>query len=101
MDVGQCNDTIVAIEIALMLAELFNTTVDKLPLSIVLTWMEQKAVAIFWTLLALGLKGVYIGPVLPAWLNNKDLLEILVKNYDVKLISTPEEDLKQILKVEK
>jgi hydroxylamine reductase len=49
----------------------------------------------------LGLKGVYIGPVLPAWLNNKDLLEILVKNYDVKLISTPEEDLKQILKVEK
>jgi len=101
LDVGQCNDTIVAIEIALMLAELLNTTVDKLPLSIVLTWMEQKAVAIFWTLLALGLKGVYIGPVLPAWLNNKDLLEILVKNYDVKLISTPEEDLKQILKVEK
>ncbi|HBT38979.1 MAG: hydroxylamine reductase [Pseudothermotoga sp.] len=98
LDVGQCNDTIVAIEIALMLSELLNTPVDKLPLSIVLTWMEQKAVAIFWTLLALGLKGIYIGPVLPAWLN-KDLLEILVSNYAVKLISSPEEDLKQILKV--
>ncbi len=98
LDVGQCNDTIVAIEIALMLSELLNTPVDRLPLSIVLTWMEQKAVAIFWTLLALGLKGIYIGPVLPAWLN-KDLLEILVSNYAVKLISSPEEDLKQILKV--
>lgn len=98
LDVGQCNDTIVAIEIALMLSELLNTPVDRLPLSIVLTWMEQKAVAIFWTLLALGLKGIYIGPVLPAWLN-KDLLEILVSNYAVRLISSPEEDLKQILKV--
>ena len=97
LDVGQCNDTIVAIEIALMLSELLNTPVDRLPLSIVLTWMEQKAVAIFWTLLALGLKGIYIGPVLPAWLN-KDLLEILVSNYAVRLISSPEEDLKQILK---
>ncbi|WP_448524103.1 hydroxylamine reductase [Pseudothermotoga sp.] len=98
LDVGQCNDTIVAIEIALMLSELLSTPMDRMPLSIVLTWMEQKAVAIFWTLLALGLKGIYIGPVLPAWLN-KDLLEILVSNYAVKLISSPEEDLKQILKV--
>lgn len=98
IDVGQCNDTIVALEIAMALAEEFGVKVTELPLSLVLTWMEQKAVAILWTLLALGLKGIYIGPVLPAWVN-KDILDILVKSYDLKLISTPEEDIKQILKI--
>ncbi|ABS61149.1 hydroxylamine reductase [Fervidobacterium nodosum] len=98
IDVGQCNDTIVALEIAMALADVFGVKVTELPLTLVLTWMEQKAVAILWTLLALGLKGIYIGPVLPAWVN-KDILEVLVKNYDLKLISTPEEDIKQILHV--
>lgn len=98
IDVGQCNDTIVALEIAMALADAFGVKVTELPLSLVLTWMEQKAVAILWTLLALGLKGIYIGPVLPAWVN-KDILDVLVKNYDLKLISTPEEDIRQILKV--
>lgn len=98
IDVGQCNDTIVALEIAMALADVFGVKVTELPLSLVLTWMEQKAVAILWTLLALGLKGIYIGPVLPAWVN-KDILDVLVKKYDLKLISTPEEDIKQILKV--
>ncbi|MGC8902492.1 MAG: hydroxylamine reductase [Fervidobacterium sp.] len=98
IDVGQCNDTIVALEIAMALADVFGVKVTELPLTLVLTWMEQKAVAILWTLLALGLKGIYIGPVLPAWVN-KDILDVLVKNYDLKLISTPDEDIKQILKV--
>lgn len=98
IDVGQCNDTIVALEIAMALSETFGVPVTELPLSLVLTWMEQKAVAILWTLLALGLKGIYIGPVLPAWIN-KDILDVLVKNYDLKLIGQPEEDIKAILKV--
>lgn len=97
IDVGQCNDTIVALEIAMALAETFGVPVTELPLTLVLTWMEQKAVAILWTLLALGLKGIYIGPVLPAWVN-KDILDVLVNNYGIKLIGEPEEDIKAILK---
>jgi len=98
IDVEQCNDTIVALEIAMALAETFGVPVTELPLTLVLTWMEQKAVAILWTLLALGLKGIYIGPVLPAWVN-KDILDVLVNNYGIKLIGEPEEDIKAILKV--
>lgn len=98
IDVGQCNDTIVAIEIAMALADTFGVKVNELPLSLVLTWMEQKAVAILWTLLALGLKGIYIGPVLPAWINS-DILNVLVTNYNLKLISSPDEDIKHILKI--
>ncbi|SHH44690.1 hydroxylamine reductase [Thermosipho atlanticus] len=97
IDVGQCNDTIVAIEIAEALSKLFNVGINELPLSLVLTWMEQKAVAILWTLLALGLKGIYLGPVLPAWVND-EILEALQKNFDLKLIGDPEEDIKAILK---
>ncbi|MGC9771089.1 hydroxylamine reductase [Fervidobacterium islandicum] len=97
IDVGQCNDTIVALEIAMALSETFGVPVAELPLTLVLTWMEQKAVAILWTLLALGLKGIYIGPVLPAWVND-DILKVLVNNYGIKLIGEPEEDIKAILK---
>jgi len=97
IDVGQCNDTIVALEIAMALSETFGVPVPELPLSLVLTWMEQKAVAILWTLLALGLKGIYIGPVLPAWVN-KDILDVLVNNYGIKLIGEPEKDIAEILK---
>ena len=66
IDLGQCNDSIVAIEIAQALAELFGVGINELPLTIVLSWMEQKAVAILWSLLSLGVKGIYLGPIVPA-----------------------------------
>ncbi len=96
IDLGQCNDSIVAIELAEALANLFGVGVNELPLTLVLTWMEQKAVAILWSLLALGIKGIYIGPVLPAWVN-EDILKVLQSQYDLRLISEPEEDIKSIL----
>ena len=96
IDVGQCNDSIVAIEIATHLAELFGMSINELPLTIILSWMEQKAVAILWSLLALGIKGIYLGPILPAWVND-DILKVLQENYDLRLITTPEDDIKQIL----
>jgi hydroxylamine reductase len=98
IDVGQCNDTIVAIEIAQALAKVFGVEVTELPLTLVLTWMEQKAVAILWTLLALGLKNIYVGPVLPAWVN-EDILKVLTAEFGLKTISEPEKDIKEILKV--
>jgi hydroxylamine reductase len=97
IDLGQCNDSIAAIEIAESLAELFGVEVNELPLTIVLSWMEQKAVAILWSLLALGVKGIYLGPILPAWIND-DILRVLQDNYDLKLIGNPEDDLKEMLK---
>jgi len=96
IDLGQCNDAIVAIEIAEALAELFGVEINQLPLTIVLTWMEQKAAIILWSLLALGIKGIYLGPILPAWVND-DILNTLRENYDLRLISEPEADIKQIL----
>ncbi|OQX83921.1 MAG: hydroxylamine reductase [Candidatus Omnitrophica bacterium 4484_49] len=99
IDLGQCNDSIVAIEIAQALAELFGVGINELPLSLILMWMEQKAIAIFWTLLYLGIKNIYIGPILPAWVN-EDILKVLVSGYNVKLISEPEKDLARILNLE-
>ena len=96
IDLGQCNDAIVAIEIAQALAELFGVGVNELPLTLVVSWMEQKAVAILWSLLALGLKGIYLGPILPGWVN-EDILKLLVDNYDIKLVSTPDADIRQML----
>lgn len=96
IDLGQCNDSIVAIEIAEALAELFEVDINELPLTLVLSWMEQKAVAILWSLLALGIKGIYLGPILPAWVND-DILKVLRENYDLRLIGDPEEDIKEIL----
>ncbi len=96
IDLGQCNDSIVAIEIADGLAQLFGVGINDLPLTLILSWMEQKAVAILWSLLALGVKGIYLGPILPAWVND-DILKVLRENYDLRLISSPEEDIKQIL----
>ena len=96
IDLGQCNDSIVAIEIAEALAEMFNCSVNELPLTLVLTWMEQKAVAILWSLLSLGVKGIYLGPIAPAWIN-KEIFGVLKENWDIKLISDPEKDIKQIL----
>jgi len=96
IDLGQCNDSIVAIEIAEALAELFDVGINELPLTLVLSWMEQKAVIILWSLLSLGVKGIYLGPILPAWVN-EDILKVLRENYDLRLIDNPGEDIKQIL----
>jgi len=96
IDLGQCNDAIVAVEIALGLAELFGVGVNELPLTLVVSWMEQKAVAILWSLLALGIRGIYLGPIVPGWIND-DILNVLVQNYDVKLIGSPDEDIKKMM----
>ncbi|NQE44395.1 Hydroxylamine reductase, partial [ANME-1 cluster archaeon GoMg2] len=76
IDIGQCNDAIDAIDVAAALAELFGIGLNELPLTIVLSWMEQKAVAILWSLLSLDVKGIYLGPVPPAWVND-DILAVL------------------------
>ncbi|MGA7470064.1 MAG: hydroxylamine reductase [Halobacteriota archaeon] len=96
IDLGQCNDAIVAVEIAQALASLFGVGVNELPLTLVVSWMEQKAVAILWSLLALGLKGIYLGPIVPGWVND-EILNLLIDTYDIKLISTPEEDIAKML----
>ena len=96
IDLGQCNDSIVAIEIAEALSDLFGKSINELPLTIVLSWMEQKAVAILWSLLSLGIKGIYLGPIIPGWVND-EILEVLKERYDLRLIGDPEEDIKEIL----
>ena len=96
LDVGQCNDAYSAVKIALALAEAFNCGVNDLPLSLVLSWYEQKAVAILLTLLALGIKDIRLGPSLPAFVTS-NVLNVLVQNYNIKPITTPDEDLKAIL----
>lgn len=96
IDLGQCNDSIVAIEIASALADAFGVGVNDLPLTLVLSWMEQKAVAILWSLLSLGIKGIYLGPNAPAWVND-DILKALVDEYDLKLIDEPAADIEKIL----
>ena len=96
LDVGQCNDAYSAIQIAVALAKAFEVGVNELPLSLVLSWYEQKAVAILLTLLYLGIKNMRLGPSLPAFIT-PNVLDVLVKNYDIKPITTPDEDLKAIL----
>ena len=96
MDMGQCNDAYSAIKVALALADAFHCTVNNLPLSMILSWYEQKAVAILLTLLYLGIKNIYLGPTLPAFIS-PNVLNFLVENYQITPISTPEEDLKKIL----
>jgi hydroxylamine reductase len=96
LDIGQCNDAYSAIQIAVALANAFNVEVNDLPLSMILSWYEQKAVAILLTLLHLGIKGIRLGPSLPAFIS-PNVLSILVENFDIKPISTPDEDLKAIL----
>jgi len=96
LDVGQCNDAYSAVQIAVALAGAFDVEVNELPLSFILSWYEQKAVAILLALLHLGIKGIRLGPSLPAFLT-PNVLDTLVKNFDIKPISTPDEDLKAIL----
>jgi hydroxylamine reductase len=96
MDVGQCNDAYSAIRIATALAEAFNCNVNDLPLTMVLSWYEQKAVCILLTLLALGIKNIYLGPTLPAFLS-PNIVDFLVKQFDLHLISSPEKDMGAML----
>lgn len=96
LDMGQCNDAYSAIKVATELAKAFNCTVNDLPLSMVLSWYEQKAVCILITLLYLGIKNIKLGPTLPAFFS-KNVLDILVEKFNISLITTPEKDLKEIL----
>ena len=96
LDVGQCNDAYSAIKVALALSDVFGVGVNDLPLSIVLSWYEQKAVSILLTLLHLGIKNIRLGPTLPAFIT-PNILDVLVKNFNIMPITSAEEDLKAIL----
>ncbi|MBO7241704.1 MAG: hydroxylamine reductase [Methanobrevibacter sp.] len=96
MDMGQCNDAYSAIKVAVALAEAFECGVNDLPLSMVLSWYEQKAVCILLTLLHLGIKNILLGPSLPAFIS-PNVLDFLVKNYNIAPISTPEDDMKKLI----
>ncbi len=96
MDVGQCNDAYSAIQIAVALADAFGCSVNDLPLSIVLSWYEQKAVCVLLTLLHLGIKNIRLGPTLPAFLST-NVLNYLVEKFNIAPITTPVEDLRIIL----
>jgi hydroxylamine reductase len=96
LDVGQCNDAYSAIQIAVALSQAFECGVNDLPLSMILSWYEQKAVVILLTLFHLGITDIRLGPSLPAFIT-PNVLEVLVNNFKIKPISTPDEDLKTIL----
>ncbi len=96
LDIGQCNDAYSAIQIAVALSQAFGVGVNDLPLSMILSWYEQKAVAILLTLFHLGIKNIRLGPSLPAFVS-PGVLDVLVKNFEIKPITTPDEDLKAIL----
>lgn len=99
MDMGQCNDAYGAIQVAVALANAFGCEVNELPLSFVLSWYEQKAVCILLTLLHLGIQNIRLGPSLPAFIS-ENILNFLVENYGIAPITTPEEDLKNLLNAE-
>ena len=94
---GQCNDAYSAIKVASALAEALGVSVNELPLSLVLSWYEQKAVAILLTLLYLGIRGIRLGPSLPAFLSPR-VLALLAEKYDIRPIGDPEKDLAELLK---
>ena len=96
LDIGQCNDAYSAIKIASALADAFECGVNDLPLSMILSWYEQKACVILLTLLSLGIKNIRLGPTLPAFLS-PNVLNVLVENFNIMPIKTPAEDLKAIL----
>jgi hydroxylamine reductase len=96
LDIGQCNDAYSAVQIAIALSKAFNVGVNDLPLSLILSWYEQKAVAILLTLLYLGIKNIRLGPSLPAFIS-PNVLKVLVDNFNIQLISTPDQDLKAAL----
>lgn len=96
LDVGQCNDVYSAIRIATALADAFNTDVNGLPLSLIVSWYEQKAVADLLALLSLGIKNIYLGPTLPAFLS-PNVLQYLVDTFNLRMISNAEDDIKTCL----
>jgi hydroxylamine reductase len=96
LDMGQCNNAYSAIQVAVALADAFDCEVNDLPLSIVLSWFEQKAVSVLLTLLHLGIKDMRIGPTLPAFLT-PNVIQVLQDNYNLQPITTPEEDIKALL----
>lgn len=96
LDMGQCNDAYSAIKVALALADAFNCTVNDLPLTLVLSWYEQKAVCILLTLLSLGIKNMYLGPTMPAFLS-ETVVKVLVDTYGLRPITAPEQDMDAIL----
>ena len=96
LDCGQCNDAYSAVRVALALADAFECSVNELPLTLVLSWYEQKAVCILLTLLALGVKNIYLGPTLPAFLS-ETVVKALVDAYGLRPITAPEQDLDAIL----
>jgi hydroxylamine reductase len=96
IDLGQCNDAIVGIDVVVALSDLFGMEINDLPLTFVLSWMEQKAAAILWSLLALDIKNMYLGPIIPGWVN-EDILNVLVENYGLTPIGDPKEDIKRML----
>lgn len=93
---GQCNDSYSAIKVALALAEAFGCDINELPLTLVLSWYEQKAVCILLTLLALGVKNIYLGPTLPAFMT-ETVVRFLVDTYNLQPITAPEQDMDAIL----
>jgi hydroxylamine reductase len=97
IDIGQCNNAYSAVQVALALAKAFNCSVNDLPLSLVLSWYEQKAVAILLSLFHLGIKGIRLGPSAPAFVT-PNVLKVLQDKFDLKLITTPDQDLAAILK---
>ena len=99
LEIGQCNDAYSAVRIATALADAFGTDVNGLPLSLIISWYEQKAVADLLALLSLGIKGIFLGPTLPAFLS-PNVLQYLVDTFNLRLISTPEDDLKTCLQQE-
>lgn len=96
LDIGQCNDAYSAVQIVLALADAFKCSLNDLPLSMIISWYEQKAVSILLTLLYLGIKDIRLGPSLPAFIS-PNVFNLLVKNFNIMPITTPDEDLKAIL----
>lgn len=96
LDMGQCNDAYSAIKVAVALSEVFECDVNDLPLTLVLSWYEQKAVCILLTLLSLGIKKMYLGPTLPAFLS-ESVVKLLVEKYDLRPTTAPEQDMDAIL----
>jgi hydroxylamine reductase len=96
LDVGQCNDAYSAIQIALALSRALDTNVNDLPLSMILSWYEQKAVSILLALLYLGIRDIRLGPSLPAFFT-PTVLNLLVEKFTIMPIKTPDQDIKEIL----
>jgi len=92
IDIGQCNNAYSAIQVAAALTKVFNCGINELPLSMILSWFEQKAVAILLTLFYLGVKGIRLGPTPPAFIS-PNVMKLFQEKFDIKLITTPEEDL--------